>query len=184
MVSIWTPTPSGCVHVTPGPWRVSNRSPCLRTCVKLQMVPGSLDPGPSVWTATSRVYSARYWCLCWACCSWLSKSLFLLSSSWTLARKQRNRRFRVLSTWILEPRSFLKALVTAPEALGMVHTGADGVSEKKSEFMSVETTNNPIKTCLICAYSTAAQCLQAYNADAVVKGVTITIPAVSLPQCK
>ena len=54
MVSIWTPTPSGCVHVTPGPCRVSKRSPCLRTWVKLQMVPGSLDSGPSVCTATSR----------------------------------------------------------------------------------------------------------------------------------
>lgn len=54
IVSIWTPTPSGCVHVTPGPCRVSNRSPCLRTWVKLQMVPGSRDSGPSVCTATSR----------------------------------------------------------------------------------------------------------------------------------
>lgn len=135
MVSIWTPTPSGCVHVTPGPWRVSKRSPCLRTWVKLQMVPGSLDSGPSVCTATSRVNGCRYCGRCRACCSWVSSSLFLLSSSWTLARKQRNRRLRVFSTWMLEPRSFRRALVTAPDPVGTLQTGPGGVSEKNSELM-------------------------------------------------
>lgn len=54
MVSIWTPTPSGCDHDNPGPRRVSKRSPCFRTWVKLQMVPGNRESGPSVCTATSR----------------------------------------------------------------------------------------------------------------------------------
>lgn len=120
MVSIWTPTPSGWTQDTPGPWWVSNRPPNLAVWEKLQIRPGSLDwhslsaKGNSrlVWTAWSRENRSRYWDLSCACCSWISNNLFLRSSSWTLERKQRKRRFSVFNTWMLEPRSFLNALVT------------------------------------------------------------------------
>lgn len=119
MVSTWTPTLSGWTKDTPGRWRVSNRPPYLAVCETLQIRPGSLDwhslsaKGNSrfVWTACSRENRSLYCDFSCACCSWISNNLFLRSSSWTLERKQRKRRFSVFNTWMLEPRSFLNALV-------------------------------------------------------------------------